>query len=65
MGHLERYNLLNPNQHGYRPNYLFQTQLILLVEDILSSFYLLKIFLKQWIHIRELDHVVFKDWVIK
>ena len=37
MGHLERYNLLNPNQHGFRPNHSCQTQLILLVEDILKA----------------------------
>ena len=35
--HLQRYNLLNPNQHGFRPNQPCQTQLILLVEDILKA----------------------------
>ena len=37
MGHLERYNLLNSNQHGFRPNHSCQTQLILLVKDILKA----------------------------
>jgi len=37
MGHLERNNLLNPNQHGFRPNHSCQTQLILLAEDILKA----------------------------
>ena len=37
IGHLERYNLLNPNQHGFRPNHSCQTQLILLVKDILKA----------------------------
>ena len=36
MGHLEQYNLLNPNQHGFRFNHSCQTQHILLVEDILK-----------------------------
>ena len=36
MGHLEQYNLLNPNQRGFRFNHSCQTQLILLVEDILK-----------------------------
>ena len=37
MDHLERYNLLNPNQHRFRPNHSCQIQLILLVEDILKA----------------------------
>ena len=37
MGHLERYNLPNPNQHGFRFNHSCQAQLILPVEDILKA----------------------------
>ena len=37
MDHLNTYNIINPIQHGFRPGLSCQTQLILLIEDILRA----------------------------
>jgi len=37
MDHLNAHNIINPNQHGFRPGFSCNTQLILLVDDILRA----------------------------
>ena len=37
LNHLNRYNIINPNQHGFRPGLSYQTQLVLLVDEILKA----------------------------
>ena len=37
MDHLNTYNIINPIQHGFRPGLSCQTQLILLIEEILRA----------------------------
>ena len=34
--HLNRYDIINPNQHGFRPGLSCQTQLVLLVDEIVK-----------------------------
>ena len=36
LNHLNRYGIINPNQHGFRPGLSCQTQLVLLVDEILK-----------------------------
>jgi len=37
MDHLNAHNIINPNQHGFGPSFSYNTQLILLVDDILRT----------------------------
>ena len=37
MDHLNIHNIINPNQHGFRPGFSCNTQLMLLVDDILKA----------------------------
>jgi len=37
MGHLNRNNIINKHQHGFRPSYSCQNQLLLLTDDILRA----------------------------
>jgi len=37
MGHLNKNNIINKHQHGFRPSHSCQSQLLLLTEDILKA----------------------------
>ena len=37
MDHLKRNNVINKHQHGFRPEYFCQSQLLSLIEDILKA----------------------------
>ena len=37
MNHLNTHNIINPNQHGFRPGFSCVTQLMLLADDILKA----------------------------
>lgn len=37
MDHLNKNDIINKNQHGFRPAHSCQTQLLLLTEDILKA----------------------------
>ena len=37
LNHLNRYNIINPNQYGFKPGLSCQTQLALLVNEILKA----------------------------
>ena len=37
LDHLNKYDIINPNQHGFRPGLSCQTQLVLLVDEVLKA----------------------------
>ena len=37
MKHLNTHNIINPNQHGFRPGFSCNTQLMFLVDDTLIA----------------------------